>query len=175
MTVHLKHDPRTKTQIRDALYDYLYKPVLAKFERELDEIVVANTRAIASSHACFTYRNVLYKKSDFQGLPPRLSNKLIPALVDRMETYLEAKGRVNQQELPYVMGFINLVLNSSDDMLDYLNVFPGVLHAPLKAMIDTCPCHNTKLAPETAEEMRDRNQHPIELIKQRLAYNLLLQ
>jgi len=171
----LKHDPRTKSQIRDVLYDYLYKPVRRKFRRELDEIVVANTRALASSYACFVYRNGLYKKSDFQGLPPRPANRLVKGLQDRMETYLHDLGQVNQHELPYVMGFINNVLNSSDDLKDYLQVFPSVLHPPLNQMIDKCPCKSTKLAPEAAEEMRDRNQHSIELIKQRLAYNLLLQ
>lgn len=175
MDSSLRHDPRTKSQIRDVLYHYLYDPVIRKFKKELDEIVVANTRAVGSASFSFVYRNEMYVKSDFTGRPPLKANRLVAALQERMDKYLHDLGEVNNTELPYVMGFVNQVLNSSNDMEDYLLVFPSVLHPPLKDMIDTCPCHNSKLAHETAEEMRERNQHSIELIKRRLAYNLLVQ
>lgn len=171
----LKHAAKTKTQIRDVLHHYLYRPVLLKLERELDAIIVANNQIIRSSYECFMYRNELYKKSTFKGLPPRPSNRLDKSLFERMDKYIDTVGDLNQYEMPYVMGFVNQVLNSSDDLMDYLRVFPKLLHSPLQEMIDSCPCKNTKLAPETVADMQHRNHENIELIKQRLAYNLLLQ
>lgn len=175
MTTHqLQHDPRTKQQIKDALYTYLYAPVERKLKRTLDELIVANSRALASSHDSFIYRNKVYKREETSKVPRR-KNPLVPALHERMDAYLAQVEQLNTQEIPYVVGFINQVLNSSDDMQDYLRVFPEPLHPPLHEMIDKCPCHTTKLKTETVEELVARNQEPIELIKHRLVHNLLLQ
>jgi len=88
--------------------------------------------------------------------------------------YLKEVNELNMHEIPYVMGFINQVLNSSDDLNDYLRVLPETMHRPLKELMDICPCRTTKLSPETVEEMRTRNNHSIELMKRRLVTNLLL-
>ena len=170
----LHHDPRTKKQIKDCLYEYLYAPVDRKLYQRIREIIVANSRALASSQTGFMYRNVWYSLEPTK-VAPRRKDRLVPALRDRMEEYLTEKAQLNDYEIPYVLGFINAVLNSSDDMQDYLLVFPSPLHPPLKKMIDSCPCGTTRLQPETVEEMQERNRLPIELIKSRLVTNLLLQ
>lgn len=170
----LRHDPRTKQQIKDRLYRYLYAPVERKLHLRIKEIIIANSRALASSQTGFMYRNEWYTLEPDKPAPRR-KDRLVKALKPQMDEYLKEISQLNNTEIPYVLGFINTVLNSSDDMNDYLQVFPTPLHPPLKEMIATCPCRTTKLHPETVAEMQERNQVSIEMIKSRLVTNLLLQ
>ena len=170
----LHHDPRTKQQIKNCLYEYLYSPVQRKMNKRIKEIIVANSKAQASSQTGFMYRNEYYC-IDEKAIPPRRKIRLLDSLKPKMEEHLQETKHLNEYEIPYVLGFINQVLNSSDDMQDYLKVFPTPLHPPLQKMIDSCPCSNSKLTPETADEMAKRNEVPINLIKSRLVLNLLLQ
>lgn len=173
MKPELKYDPRTKQNIKDTLHSYLYEPVIRKFRERLAAIITANSNALGSSHGSFIYRNEVYQLNEQEKLPRKM-NRLIPQLHDQMDTYLREVNELNMHEIPYVMGFINQVLNSSDDLNDYLRVLPETMHRPLKELMDSCPCRTTKLSPETVEEMRTRNNHSIELMKRRLVTNLLL-
>jgi len=170
----LQHDPRTKSNIKELLYHYLYDPIEKKLDEEIKALVIANAKALKSSQRGFVYRNHWYTTEPDKPAPRR-KDRLIPALKSRMDEYLAEVTTLNTQELPYVMGFINQVLNSSDDLQDYFQVFPESLHEPLQTMIGSCPCRMTRLAPETAQEMRERNAHPIQLIQSRLVLNLLIQ
>lgn len=170
----VKHDPRTKLLIKEGLYDYLYGPVQQKSDRRIKEIIIANTRALASSHQSFIYRNVVYEM-DPKVLRPRLMNRLVDALKPDMDEYLQNLEMLNQHEVPHVMGYITQVLNSSDDMQDYFRLLPDIMHPPLQRMIDKCPCRTENLSEEFVTEMQANNQTPIELIKRRLVTNLLIQ
>lgn len=174
MTDRIEHDPRTKQQIKDRLYHFLYDPVQRKFDLRLKHLIVANAKALSSSQDGFMYRNHWYTLSPDQP-QPRPSDRLVPALRPEMDAFLRDRHQLNSYEIPYVLNYINQVLNSSDDMQDYLRAFPEPLHRPLNEMIESCPCRSTKLPPETIEELQERNHIPIELIKQRLVTNLLLQ
>lgn len=170
----LRHDPRTKQMIKDRLYKYLYAPVERKLHTRIKGIIIANSRTLSSSQTGFMYRNEWYSLEPDKPAPRR-KDRLVNALKPQMDEYLKEIKQLNNTEIPYVLGFINTVLNSSDDMNDYLQVFPTPLHTPLKEMIDTCPYLTTKLQPETVAEMQARNQVSIEMIKSRLVTNLLLQ
>ena len=39
----LNHDPRTKQQIKDILYQHQYGPVQGQFKKRLDEIITKNS------------------------------------------------------------------------------------------------------------------------------------
>lgn len=173
-TVQLRHDPRSKQQIKDCLYHFLYDPVERKLEKRIRAIILANQKARGSSQFGFIYRNNWYTLEPDKPAPRR-KDRLVDALKDKMDEYLADVENLNKREIPYVLGFINQVLNSSDDMQDYLRVFPEPLHPPLHDIIKKCPCRTTKLSPETVEEMKERNREPIEMIKSRLVLNLLLQ
>ena len=40
MSEHLQHDPRTKQQIKDILFNFLYGPVEAHFKKQLADIII---------------------------------------------------------------------------------------------------------------------------------------
>jgi hypothetical protein len=168
----LVHDPRTKQQIKDALYGILYAPVNRAFEARLNRIINRNTQLGGHTHASFMFKNVVYN-CDANPLP-RKQNRLLPDLVPDMNAYLADLNELNRQELPYVMGYINQVLNASNDMGDYLRLLPSSVHGPIQQLIASCPCKTARLPQETVELLQSKNQNSIDLMKRRMVNNLLL-
>lgn len=171
MDHQLQHDPRTKQQIKDALYAFLYDPVQKQYKNHLDSIIIKNTQLGGYSHKSFVYKGALYKVDD--SLAPRKSNRLLPQMQPQMNDYLKEIKYLNEQEVPYVLGFINQVLNSSNDFHDYLRLLPESVHSPLQKMIATCPCHNKHLPDTVVTELRTQNQSSIDLMKARMVKNLI--
>lgn len=168
----LQHDPRTKQQIKDALYAHLYAPIEKQFKQRLDQLIIKNAVLEGYSHKSFMYKNVLYT-CDTQPLPRKM-NRLCLALQPAMNEYLKDTKQLNEKELPYVLGFINQVLNSSNDLHDYLRLLPQSVHHPVKHLIDTCPCRGKKLSEETVELLTSKNQAYINMMKTRMVTNLLI-
>lgn len=168
----LQHDPRTKLQIKEALYEFLYGPVQKRYQEQLRQIIMQNTLLIKGSHASFIYKNVYYSEESTPS--PRKMNRLHPSLIPAMEDYLEEVLHLNSQEMPHVIGFITQVLNASNDFEDYLKAFPSVLHPPLEKLIASCPYHNRKLTDKEIEKLQAKNTKQIDLIKQRLVTNLII-
>lgn len=171
-TPKLEHDPRTKQQIKDALYTFLYDPVSKQFRNRLETLIVRNTLMGGYSHKHFVYKGVTYN-SDVTP-PPTRRNRLLAALRDEMDSYLMDMDKLNNHELPYVLGFINQVLNASCDLADYLRVLPEAVHQPLQVLVATCPCRTTQLTETKVEQLVNKNSEPINLMKQRLVTNLLI-
>ena len=172
MSEVLQHDPRTKSQIKDMLYAFLYEPVQRQFKTRLDSLIKRNTVILGASHQSFIYKGNLYT-CDIAP-PPRKLNRLVPPLVPDMETYLTDQKQINDKEIPYVVGFINQVLNASNDLHDYLRVLPQSLHPPIQKLIDSCPYRTKKLTDVEVQEMQAKNQRYIDLVKQRMVTNLLI-
>lgn len=170
--MELQHDPRTKQQLKDILYNYLYEPVRKHYETVLNGIILQNCKLINSAYESFSYKGQLYVTDPMLKLP-RKANRLAPALVPEMDKYLAEVKELNDKEVPFVLGFINQVLNSSNDLPDYLRVFPEAIHKPIQEVIATCGCRTTKLSAEEVQAMQLKNQASIELIKKRLVLNLL--
>lgn len=168
----LQHDPRTKQLIKDTLYDFLYQPVQNQFKSRLDVLIVRNTLLGGYSHKSFNYKGVHYTCDS--GSPPRKWNRLIPQLRPIMDEYLLDLKQLNEQELPFVLGFINQVLNASDDLQDYLRILPDSAHHPLQNLIDTCPCQAKQLTDERVAHLRESNETSINMMKARMVKNLLI-
>lgn len=168
----LEHDPRTKTQIKDALYNFLYLPVQNQFKARLDTLVTRNTVLGGYSHKHVVYKGVVYNVD--ATAPPVKKNRLAPQLRAEMDEYLRDQAQLNDNELPYVIGFINQILNSSNDLTDYLRLLPESVHYPLEQMLANCPCRSTTLDEAKVAQIRAKNQATIDMIKQRLARNLLI-
>jgi hypothetical protein len=168
----LEHDPKTKLQIKDALDAYIYGPVRRQFKNRIEALITRNTALGGYSHKHFIYKGILYNAD--VTTPPMRKNRLVAALRDPMEEYLRDASHLNNHELPFVLGFINQVLNSSNSLSDYLKVLPESVHAPIQQLLATCPCRMGTLPPEKAEHMRCKNQASIDMIKQRLVTNLLI-
>lgn len=172
MSEQLQHDPRTKQQIKDLLYGLLYDPVQKQFKHRLDHIIVRNAINSGYSHKSFMYKNVLYS-CDINA-PPRRMNRLLVGLHSEMSEYLKDLKQLNEKEVPYVLGYINQVLNSTNNLSDYLRLLPEVVHEPLKALIATCPCHTIKLHQDTVAMLQTKNHNSIVLMKQRMVTNLII-
>lgn len=168
----LQYDPRTKQLIKDTLYDFLYTPVVNQFQRRLDVLIVKNTLLGGYSHKSFNYKGVLY--SCDSGSPPRKWNRLLSQLKPQMDEYLQDLNQLNEHELPFVIGFINQVLNASSDIQDYLKLFPESLHQPLNSLIASCPCGRKQLTTDKVAELLSKNSEPINMMKARMVKNLLI-
>jgi hypothetical protein len=168
----LQYDPLTKQQIKDTLYDFLYTPVQKQFKLRLDTLIIRNTLLSGYSHKSFVYKGKTYS-CDTEA-PPRKWNKLLPELKGQMDQYLAELETINSQEIPYVLGFINKVLNSSHAIDDYLKLFPDCIHAPLKKLAATCPCKTQMLTQAKSASLLEQSETPINLIKQRMVTNLLI-
>lgn len=172
MEEKLQHDPRTKLQIKDMLYSFLYEPVQRQFKQRLDTLILQNAQLIGASHPSFMYKGEYYSTDNSR--PPKRMNQLSSQLKPQMDEYLKDLKALNEYELPYVMGFINQVLNSTNELHDYLKVFPNSVHQPIENLIATCPCRAKSLTPENVEELQRKNAVPIQLIKKRLMINLII-
>lgn len=168
----LQHDPRTKQQVKDALYEHLYAPVQRQYRTRLDGLIIKNTLLGKYSHKSFNYKGVLY--SCDAASPPRKANRLVPELYPEMEAYLTELKELNDKELPYVLGFINQVLNASDDFCDYLSLLPNALHPPIQKFIDSCPCRTKHLSGAEVTALQTKNASSIDMVKNRMVTNLLL-
>jgi hypothetical protein len=172
MSEILQHDPKTKSQIKDILYGLLYAPVQRQFKQRLDTISVHNTVVGGYTHKSFMYRNVLYSCDTTAA--PRKMNRLMPAVMIDMADYLKDLKQLNEKEVPYVLGYINQVLNSTNNLADYLRLLPEAVHAPLKVFIASCPCHTQTLHSDTVTLLKEKNKDPINLMKQRMVTNLII-
>lgn len=172
MAENLQHDPRTKQQIKEVLHTFLYAPIEKQFKARLDALIVRNAVACGYSHKSFMFKNVLYN-CDTNPLPRKM-NRLDARFHGEMVDLLKEQRDINEKEMPYVLGYINQVLNSSNDLCDYLRLLPQAVHSPLEALIATCPCRGKKLPEEAVDILQKKNQTPIELMKQRMVTNLLI-
>lgn len=168
----LQHDPRAKQLIKNTLYDFLYLPVQNSFKSRLNVLIVRNTLLGGYSHKSFNYKGEHY--SCDSGSPPRKWNRLLPQLRPQMDEYLDDIKQLNEQELPFVLGFINQVLNSSDNMQDYLQILPESAQRPLEKLIATCPCKTRRLSDQQIAQLQDKNTASINMMKARLVKNLLI-
>ena len=170
--IELQHDPRTKQQLKDMLYEFLYGPVQKQYQQVLQGIILKNTQLLQAQHKSFIYKGVVYNM-DTVALPRKM-NRLTPALIPDMNAYLTEVTRLNTQEVPYVVGFITQVLNSSNNFQDYLQAFPSVLHPILEKVIASYPCRHQKLTPDEIRVIQSKNQKSIDLLKQRVVTNLII-
>lgn len=172
MNEHLQHDPRTKQQIKDALYSFLYNPVLRNFQRKLEKLITKNSVLCGNAEASFMYKSNIYSTPN--AVIPRKMNRLHKSLYIYMDEYLQEITQLNNYELPYVLGFIGQVLNASNDLQDYLLVFPSSVHQPIQKLIASCPCKNHKLTQEAVLTLQTKNKVSIDLMKRRMVTNLLI-
>lgn len=172
MEERLQHDPRTKQQIKDILFEHLYGPVERHFKKQLNEIIIKNSALLNTAEQHFSYKGVVYALNAAPAV--RKMIRLAPALHNDMDLYLKETRQLNNTELPYVLGFINQVLNSSNNLQDYLKILPESVHGPIQQLIASCPCRVLSIDPEHVKQLKEKNKTSIDMIKQRMLSNLLL-
>ena len=172
MTEQLQHDPRTKQQIKQVLYELLYTPIQKQFEKRLEQITVKNAVLGGYDHKSFMYKSVLYNCDNNE--LPRKMNRLVTQLQPAMNEYLKELKQLNEKEMPYVLGYINQVLNSSNELHDYLRLLPPSVHHAIQGLINTCTCRGKKLPDETVALLQEKNLGSVQLMKNRMVTNLLI-
>jgi hypothetical protein len=177
MSKNMMHDykPRLKSMIKEAILDVLYAPVNKTFQKDIDALIDKNGTLQAGSPSSFRYRDVTYTHST--ATPPRHPypyNRLADVLKHDMDKILGDRKDLEDHEKPYVENYINKILNSSDNLLDYIALLPDYLRPPVQKLIDTCPCRNCSLSTDKIKEIHDSNAKSFGLIKLRMAKNLIL-
>ena len=166
-----QHDPRTKRMIKDVLYELLYTPIQKQFKQRLDQLIVKNAVLGGYSHESFMYKNVLYN-CDTNAMPRKM-NRLVIQLQPAMNEYLKELKQLNEDE-SHVLGYITQVLNSSNELHDYLRLLPPSVHPAIQGLINTCSCRGKRLPDETVALLQEKNLGPVQLMKNRMVTNLLI-
>lgn len=171
------YDPKTKQHIKDEIYTHLYGSVNARFITNLDQLIERNSCEFGNAQLAFVYDGQMIRHSQFvpKGSPPiHKTNALSPDLVSPYLELRAERDRLNTKELPYVLGYINQVLNTSDSFDDYIALLPETLHGVLERLRAQCPCGPQELLDSELDHLRSKNAVSIELLKQRLLSNLLM-
>lgn len=166
-----QHAPRTKRMIKDVLYELLYTPIQKQFKQRLDQLIVKNVVLGGYSHKSFMYKNVLYN-CDTNAMPRKM-NRLVIQLQPAMNEYLKELKQLNEDEL-HVLGYITQVLNSSNELHDYLRLLPPSVHPAIQGLINTCSCRGKRLPDETVALLQEKNLGAVQLMKNRMVTNLLI-
>jgi hypothetical protein len=163
-------DPRIKQKIRDEIWQLLYGQTNAQITKKINKIIMENAVFLKASHASFIYKNVVYNCDPNPA--PRARNRLAPQFVPAMQKILAEQKALENEEMPYVSGYLTHALNASDSLYDYLLLFPPAVHQPVQALLGKAP-ERPRLADEAIAAIQLRYQYAIELMKQRMVINLL--
>ena len=172
MPDELVYDPRAKEMIKTRLYSFLYGPVREKLQQRLKQIITKNSMIHHNDQPFVQYKGQVFAY-DHSAMMPRKINRLDKQLRPLMDDYLKDKDQLDREELPYVLNYINQVLNASNSLQDYLRLLPDSVHKPLQELLEQCGCRYAKLAPEQVQELQQKNQAAIQLMKQRMILNLI--
>lgn len=169
MFKHL-YEPKLKYQIKRRIWEVLFTPVEKNLENQLEAIASKNCQLQGLSHKSFLYKGV---KFNADTTPPLLrSNYLAPSLKPEMEDYLNKVKDCRDREEVLIMGYITMVLNLCTHPRNYLRFLPSGLHPHVEDLLRTSP--ESDLDEEIVQEVLKNNQKPIQMIKERMALNLLL-
>jgi len=172
MPDQLSYDPLSKKLIKDTLYQFLYAPVESNFRKRLDALIRQNSKLLGNTQEYLDFQGEIYQTSQATVPEPRQINRCHKDIRPLMKEYVEDLKKMNQQEVPYVVGYINKVLNSSESLVDYFQLLPESVHAPLKKL--SCPCTENQLKPDQINRIQQNNQPALAMMKMRLVENLLL-
>lgn len=168
----VQYDPKTKLNIKERIYSVLYGPVQNKFRQRIEDLIIRNCNLIANPHKHFVYKGELYNVDNTK--VPIRQNRLAQALRPEMDDYLCELNQLNDKELPYVMGLINKVLNMSNNLGDYKELFPDSIKPYLEEFEAACPCRQKHLSPDDVLHFQQANAEQLSLMRERMMQNLLL-
>jgi len=172
MSEHTREASMLKSRVTDAIYQYLYTPAMTQLSKQLDILIIKNTISCGYSHKSFMYNNEFY--SCDTNSPPRKINRLAPKLYPEMLKYLQDVSQLSKEELPIVMGYVNQILNSSNDPDDYTYLLPDALHNLIYKLIPKYLGKTEGLLSTTTIALRNKNQVALDMIKQRMVLNLII-
>lgn len=170
---HPRLDPRTKQAIKQALEQAMYAGTSRRFEEQLRNIITANTVANKFGHYSFTYKGEYYNA---ETTVPRYKNqRLMPELHLAMDEYLDAVKQVEYHEKIFTGAFFTKLLNMSTSVLDYYELLPQSMHAPIKMLgIPADLVYPRQLTDEQVQAFQVAHQDWALMLKKRMILDLVL-
>jgi len=171
-------NPHAKQLIRNDILSHLYEVPFEKSVEELKALIIRNTLIGQHLHKSFTYKDSLY--SCVTAPPPRVKNRLLPAIRPDMEIYLDNRDALIEEKNA-VSGFLTRMLNATETLEDYLAVLPETLHERLGKTIESLytswpPFRDSPKRFSNDELMlfKQNNQTYSDLMKNRMVVNLII-
>lgn len=165
------HDPRLKQHIRVAVMQALYERGLAENVKKLDHLISDNRQLLGVSTAWVSYKGIKYKHSQIQEAQPGRVPRVHVALLSKFEE-LVTELKEFEAERAYVLSYLSSVLNSSNNVADYLELFPESMK-PIINNFAHLGHNEARLKPEQLQELRERFHDGFMKMRQRMAMNLL--
>lgn len=166
-------DPRTKQQIKQALEGAMYAPTERRNEKKLHNLIVENSTRAGYNHLSFSYKGEYYNMEITQ--LRYKTQRLVPELQSSMDEYLAEKKHIEYTEKPYIIGFFNKMLNTSNSVLDYYQLLPGCIHRPL-AQLNLPPEYilPREMTDDQVEAFRLEHAKWILMLKKRMVLDLVM-
>ncbi len=149
----------------------MYEPYIERRKRQLMNLMAHNQVLQNTPHQMFSFKGKTY------GVIPigvHIKPKLHPDLHNKMTEWLEDADYIRDHERPFVESYIALVLNSSDSAHDWKRLFPEVFHTPINACLASVPMDPAQLTDAQMSTILTTNMPTLDLMRQRMARNLLL-
>lgn len=164
-------NPRLKLAIKERISQFLYSDPLTKLRKDLEYIITTNDQLSNKGHYMFTYRGVRYKW--YENMPLVWGPlPLHQSLHKQMDQYIKETKEL-AEESALTLGYIQNILNKSDNPEDYLRLIPSALHVPIHELLAQFPDISKTLSLTDAEKLIKTHARSVDLIKQRLMLNLL--
>lgn len=160
-----------KYDIKTQLYHHLFDPVLRDIQKQIAAIGTKNGLLWGTSEKHFSYKGSTYLVND---VPiPRKFLRLHKSLFDTMDSLLEFQNKFSYEEEIIITNFITRVLNSSKNPHDFLKMFPSAVHHVIQDLVEASPTNLPSISEEELQAVVLSSQKPIQLMKERMALNLL--
>lgn len=168
----MSHNPRLKSQMKKLILAILYEPYELGRRKVLNEIIQRNCVLQKISLDMFTYKGSYFSYSP---IPTRLPKpKLHPDLHVKMDAWLAEEQSMSLIERPYIDGYVTSVLNSSNEVGDWLRLLPDSIQGSIRTLLLGNVTYPTDLPDEEIIRILEVNSLSIQLMKERMARNLLL-
>jgi hypothetical protein len=164
--------PVTKQIIKVNLEHVMYANTKRREQTKLQEISTKNMVLCRYSHNSFSYKGEYYC---FESNPLRYKNqRLMADLQPVMDKWLDDKQNIEYNEMPFVNGFFNKVLNASNSVEDYRLLLPDCVHRA----INLVPWGEGEIFPrelsdEKIAEFKAAHANWIMLLKKRMILDLV--
>lgn len=164
-------DPRAKITIREAILTYLYAPTVLQRTRRLEELAIKNALVGGFSHKSFVYRGEVYNADTTH--PPLRRIQLLPEFRPLIDEWLADKAEIEAHEEPMISGMLSRILTSCFDARDVVKILPDTFAQPVREHMMAL-VSDKRLSSDKIEALRAENEHPIQLMRERMVLNLLL-
>lgn len=164
-----------KHAIQTALMNYLYEPVRQRHRKQVEALIVKNCILTKTVVRAFRYKGDIYRSAQAPS-GPLLAAKLHDDLAPELAQMIEEQQEIHAIEEPMVKGYITLVLNLSDQIDDFLLLFPQSVHRAI-LNLNLTSGFGPRVIPDeaAAAPVLEKHARCIQLIKERMVSNLIFQ